>query len=161
MKVLSVVIAPVVLALAGCATSGDQAYSDAHASAAKARIAEATAKADSSKTLALAMTSTAKGCTSDLCLMAAMMQIATMNALANTSAAAQSAAAAIAPPVNVALEWGKVLVPAATQIAGGYFSTVLGIVNSTKSVSAANTDVAVQGLSSITPVAPWASTPEK
>lgn len=161
MKVLSVFIAPIVLALAGCATGGDQAYSDAHASAAKARIAEANAKAEGSKTLALAMASTAKACTSDLCVMSAMMQLATMNALASVGATAQTAAAAIAPPVNVALEWGKVLVPAATQIAGGYFSTVLGIVNSTKSVSAANTDVAIQGLNSITPVAPWAPTPEK
>jgi hypothetical protein len=58
---------------------------------------------------------------------------------------------------NVSIEMAKILVPAATSIMGGYFSTVLGIVNATK--GAADIDTANNALVSITPVSPFATAP--
>jgi uncharacterized lipoprotein YajG len=58
---------------------------------------------------------------------------------------------------NVSIEMAKILVPAATSIMGGYFSTVLGIVNATK--GAADVDTANNALVSITPVSPFATAP--
>lgn len=140
-----------VLALAGCANGGNQAYQAAHESASKRGIEEAKARADSDKTLALAVASAAKGCESDVCRMGAMLTFANMKAAAG--AVVQSAAPVIQAPVNEALEWAKVLVPGAITMHANHLGAVLGIVNSTK--GAADKDVAGGALNSITPVAPW------
>jgi hypothetical protein len=58
---------------------------------------------------------------------------------------------------NVSIEMAKILVPAATSIMGGYFSTVLGIVNATK--GAADVGTANNALVSITPISPFATAP--
>jgi hypothetical protein len=142
-----------VIALSGCATGGNQAYTAAHEAASKRGIAEAQARAESDKTLALAVASAAKSCESDICRAMAMLTFANMKAAAGS--AIQSAAPAIAAPVNEALEFAKILVPAATGAYTAYLGTALGIVNSTK--GAADKDVAGNALISITPVAPWAT----
>jgi hypothetical protein len=144
-----------VIALSGCATGGNQAYTAAHEAASKRGIAEAQARAESDKTLALAVASAGKGCVEDMCRGMAMMALMSMKAAAGT--AIQSAAPAIAAPVNEALEWAKVLVPAATGAYTAYLGTALGIVNSTK--GAADKDVAGNALISITPISPFATKP--
>lgn len=144
-----------VIALAGCASGGNQAYTAAHEAASKRGIAEANARAESDKTLALAVASAAKGCESDVCRMGAMLTFANMKAAAG--AAIQSAAPAIAAPVNEVLEFAKILVPAATGAYTAYLGTALGIVNSTK--GAADVGTANNALISITPVSPFAPTP--
>ena len=153
MKKLLTVLA--VIALAGCASGGNQAYQAAHESASKRGIAEATARADADKTLALAVASAAKGCESDVCRMGAMLTFANMKAAAG--AAIQSAAPVIQAPVNEALEFAKILVPAAVGIHANYLGAVLGIVNSTKGAS--DKDVASNALISVTPISPWATSP--
>jgi hypothetical protein len=60
-------------------------------------------------------------------------------------------------PLNGNVEMAKIIVPAATSLAGGWFGLVGNIVNSTK--GAADKDVANNALISITPVAPWAVPP--
>jgi hypothetical protein len=82
-----------------------------------------------------------------------MLTFANMKAAAGS--AIQSAAPAIAAPVNEALEWAKVLVPAATGAYTAYLGTALGIVNATK--GAADVGTANNALISVTPVAPWAT----
>ena len=140
-------------ALAGCASGGNQAYQAAHEAQAKTRAIEAQTRADADKTLALAVASAAKSCESDVCRMGAMLTFANMKAA--TGAAVQSAAAVIAPPVNEALEWAKVLVPGAITMHANHLGAVLGIVNSTK--GAADKDIADIGITSITPVNPFAT----
>jgi hypothetical protein len=141
--------------LAGCASGGNQAYTAAHKSASDRGIAEAQARADADKTLALAVASAAKGCDNDVCRMGAMLTLANMKATAG--AAVQRAAPVIQAPVNEALEWAKVLVPAVGGAYNAYLGTVMGIVNSTK--GAADTDTANNALTSITPISPFAPTP--
>mgnify|MGYP000340761147 CR=1 FL=1 len=144
-----------VIALAGCATGGNQAYTAAHEAASKRGIAEAQTRAKSDETLALAVASAAKSCESDVCRMGAMLTFANMKAAAGS--AIQSAAPAIAAPVNEVLEFAKILVPAAVGIHANHLGAVLGIVNSTK--GSADKDVASNALISITPVSPFATTP--
>ena len=151
MKKLLTVLAVVVLA--GCASGGNQAYTAAHKSAANRGIAEAQARADSDKTLALAVASAAKGCESDVCRMGAMLTFANMKAAAG--AVIQSTAPVIQAPVNEVLEFAKILVPAAVGIHANHLGAVLGIVNSTK--GAADKDIANIGITSITPVNPFAT----
>jgi hypothetical protein len=153
MKILIALFSAIVLA--GCATGGNQAYTAAHEAASKRGIAEANARAESDKTLALAVASAAKSCESDVCRMGAMLTFANMKAIAG--AAIQSAAPAIAAPVNEVLEWAKVLVPAATGAYTAYLGTALGIVNATK--GAADVGTANNALISVTPVSPFATTP--
>ena len=153
MKKLLTVLA--VIALAGCASGGNQAYQAAHESASKRGIAEATARADADKTLALAVASAAKGCESDVCRMGAMLTFANMKAAAG--AAIQSAAPVIQAPVNEVLEFAKILVPAAVGMHANHLGAVLGIVNSTK--GAADKDIANIGITSITPVNPFSTAP--
>lgn len=155
MKKLLLLSVFAVVALAGCASGGNQAYQAAHESASKRGIAEATARADADKTLALAVASAAKSCESDVCRMGAMLTFANMKAAAG--AAIQSAAPVIAAPINEALEWAKVLVPGAITLHANHLGAVLGIVNSTK--GAADKDIANIGITSITPVNPFAATP--
>lgn len=154
MKILFLAI---VLALTGCASGGNQAYTAAHEFASKRGIAEAQARAEADKTLALAVASAAKSCESDVCRMGAMLTFANMKAAAGS--VIQSAAPVIAPPVNEALEWAKLIVPAAVTAHANHLGTVLGIVNSTK--GAADTGTANNGLVSITPISPFANTPAK
>jgi hypothetical protein len=142
-----------VVALAGCATGGNQAYTAAHESASKRGIAEAQARADSDKTLALAVASAGKGCVEDMCRGMAMMALMSMKAAAG--AAIQSAAPVIQAPVNEALEFAKILVPAAVGMHANHLGAVIGIVNSTK--GAADKDIANIGITSITPVNPFAT----
>jgi hypothetical protein len=151
MKILFLTI--VFSILSGCASGGNQAYTAAHKSAADRGIAEAQARADSDKTLALAVASAAKGCESDVCRMGAMLTFANMKAAAG--AAIQSAAPVIQAPVNEALEWAKLVVPAAVGMHANHLGAVLGIVNSTK--GAADKDIANIGITSITPVNPFAT----
>jgi hypothetical protein len=153
MKVLFIVL--IFAMLEGCASGGNQAYTAAHEAASKRGIAEAQARAKSDETIALAVASAAKGCESDVCRMGAMLTFANMKAAAGS--AIQSAAPAIAAPVNEALEWAKVLVPAAGGAYNAYLGAVMGIVNSTK--GAADIGTANNGLVSITPVSPFATTP--
>ena len=153
MKKLLAVLAAI--ALAGCASGGNQAYTAAHESASKRGIAEATARADADKTLALAVASAAKGCESDVCRMGAMLTFANMKAAAG--AAIQSAAPVIQAPVNEALEWAKILVPGAITMHANHLGAVLGIVNSTKGAS--DTDTANNAIISITPISPFATAP--
>lgn len=153
MKKLLTVLA--VIALAGCASGGNQAYTAAHESASKRGIAEVQARADADKTLAMAVASTGKACTEDMCRGMAMMALMSMKAAAG--AAIQSAAPVIQAPVNEALEWAKVLVPAVGGAYNAYLGTVMGIVNSTK--GAADADTANNALTSITPISPFATTP--
>jgi hypothetical protein len=87
--------------------------------------------------------------------MGAMLTLANMKATAG--AAVQRAAPVIQAPVNEALEWAKVLVPAVGGAYNAYLGTVMGIVNSTK--GAADTDTANNALTSITPISPFAPTP--
>lgn len=155
MKKLLLSLVLSVLALTGCASSGNQAYTAAHKSAADRGIAEANARADSDKTLALAVASAAKSCESDVCRMGAMLTFANMKAAAG--AAIQSAAPVIQAPVNEALEWAKVLVPAAAGAYNAYLGTTLGIVNATK--GAADVGTANNALVSITPISPFSTTP--
>lgn len=152
MKVLIAVILFSIFAT-GCASGGNQAYQAAHESASKRGIAEAQARQKADETLALAVASAAKGCESDVCRMGAMLTFANMKAAAGT--AIQSAAPVIQAPVNEALEWAKILVPGAITMHANHLGAVLGIVNSTK--GAADKDVAGNALTSITPVAPWAT----
>lgn len=154
-KAVAIVAAVVIFAfsLSGCATGGNQAYTAAHEAASKRGIAEATARAESDKTLALAVASAAKSCESDVCRMGAMLTFANMKAAAGS--AIQSAAPTIAAPVNEALEFAKILVPAATGAYTAYLGTALGIVNATK--GAADVGTANNALISVTPVAPWAT----
>ena len=152
MKKLLLSLTTVVI-LAGCASGSNQAYQAAHESASKRGIVEAQARADAEKTLALAVASAAKNCESDVCRMGAMLTFANMKAA--VGAAIQSAAPVIQAPVNEALEWVKVLVPGAIAMHSNHLGAVLGIVNSTK--GAADKDVAGNALTSITPVAPWAT----
>lgn len=154
MKKLLLALTTVVI-LTGCASGGNQAYQAAHESASKRAIVEAQARADADKTLALAVASAAKSCESDVCRMGAMLTFANMKAAAG--AAIQSAAPVIAAPVNEALEWAKVLVPGAITMHANHLGAVLGIVNSTK--GAADKDIANIGITSITPVNPFATTP--
>lgn len=157
MKKLLLSLTLTVVALTGCASGGNQAYTAAHKSASDRGIAEAQARADSDKTLALAVASAAKSCESDVCRMGAMLTFANMKAAAG--AAIQSAAPVIAAPVNEALEWAKVLVPGAITMHANHLGAVLGIVNSTK--GAADKDIANIGITSITPVNPFATAPAK
>lgn len=143
------------IALAGCASGGNQAYTAAHESASKRGIAEANARAEADKTLALAVASAAKGCESDVCRMGAMLTFANMKAAAG--AAIQSAAPVIQAPVNEALEWAKILVPGAITMHANHLGAVLGIVNSTKGAS--DTDTANNAIISITPISPFATAP--
>lgn len=151
MKILFLTI--VFAILSGCASGGNQAHTAAHKSAADRGIAEAQARADSDKTLALAVASAAKGCESDVCRMGAMLTFANMKAAAG--AVIQSAAPVIQAPVNEALEWAKLVVPAAVGMHANHLGAVLGIVNSTK--GAADKDIANIGITSITPVNPFAT----
>jgi hypothetical protein len=145
-KIVVIVAAVVIFAfsLSGCATGGNQAYTAAHEAASKRGIAEA-----------LAVASAAKSCESDVCRMGAMLTFANMKAAAGS--AIQSAAPAIAAPVNEALEFAKILVPAAGGAYNAYLGAVMGIVNSTK--GAADVGTANNGLVSITPISPFATTP--
>lgn len=143
MKKLLTLIA--IIALSGCATGGNQAYQAAHKSAADRGIAEANARADSDKTLALAVASAAKGCESDVCRMGAMLTFANMKAAAGS--AIQSAAPVIAAPVNEALEWAKVIVNGATGLYGLRVNGAIGLVNATR--GAADLDAAKEGLSAL------------
>lgn len=143
----------IVIALAGCASGGNQAYQAAHESASKRGIAEAQARQKADETLALAVASAAKTCESDVCRMGAMLTFANMKAAAG--AAIQSAAPVIQAPVNEALEWAKILVPGAITAHANHLGAVVGIVNSTK--GAADKDVAAQGIGAITPVPPWST----
>ena len=59
-----------------------------------------------------------------------------------------------APP-NVTVELAKIIVPSAERFGLGWLGTVLGITNATK--GAADKDVASSALTSITPIAPWAT----
>jgi hypothetical protein len=86
--------------------------------------------------------------------MGAMLTFANMKAAAG--AAIQSAAPVIQAPVNEALEWAKVLVPGAITAHANHLGAVLGIVNATK--GAADKDIANIGITSITPVSPFATT---
>ena len=140
------------IALAGCASGGNQAYTAAHESASKRGIAEANARAEADKTLALAVASAAKGCESDVCRMGAMLTFANMKAAAG--AAIQSAAPVIQAPVNEALEWGKLIVPAVVGMHANHLGAVLGLVNSTK--GAADKEIANSGITAITPISPFA-----
>lgn len=154
MKKLLLSLTLTVVALTGCASGGNQAYQAAHESAAKRGIVEAQARSDADKTMALAVASAAKSCESDVCRMGAMLTFANMKATAG--AAIQSAAPVIQAPVNEALEWAKVLVPGAITMHANHLGAVLGIVNSTK--GAADKDIANIGITSITPVSPFATT---
>lgn len=145
----------VIFALSGCASGGNQAYTAAHKSASDRGIAEANARAEADKTLALAVASAAKGCESDVCRMGAMLTFANMKAAAG--AAIQSAAPVIQAPVNEALEWAKILAPSAITMHANQLGAVLGIVNSTK--GAADKDIANNGITAITPISPFAPAP--
>lgn len=63
---------------------------------------------------------------------------------------------AFTAPLNANIEMAKIIVPAAERFGLGWLGTVLGITNATK--GAADKDVAGAALTSITPVAPWATT---
>lgn len=152
MRVLIAVVLFAVFAT-GCASGGNQAYTAAHKSASDRGIAEANARAEADKTLSMAAASIGKSCQEDVCRMGALMTLSALKAAAG--AAIQSAAPAIAAPVNEALEWAKVLVPGAIAMHSNHLGAVLGIVNSTK--GSADKDVAGSALTSITPVAPWAT----
>jgi hypothetical protein len=154
MRVLIAVVLFAVFAT-GCASGGNQAYTAAHKSASDRGIAEANARAEADKTLALAVASAAKGCESDVCRMGAMLTFANMKAAAGS--AIQSAAPAIAAPVNEMLEWGKLIVPAVVGMHANHLGTVLGLVNSTK--GAADKDIANNGITAITPISPFAPAP--
>ena len=154
MKKLLLALTTVVI-LAGCASGGNQAYQAAHESASKRGIAEAQARADAEKTLAMAAASIGKSCQEDVCRMGAMMTLSALKSAA--TAAIQSAGPVIAAPVNEALEWAKVLVPGAITLHANHLGAVLGIVNSTK--GAADKDIANIGITSITPVSPFATQP--
>jgi hypothetical protein len=157
-KTVAIVAAVVVFAFAvsGCASGGNQAYTAAHKSASDRGIAEAQARADSDKTLALAVASAAKGCESDVCRMGAMLTFANMKAAAD--AAIQSAAPVIQAPVNEALEFAKILVPAAVGIHANHLGAILGLVNATKGAS--DKEVANNGITAITPTNPFTTTAE-
>lgn len=155
---MKVLIATILFAMfaTGCATGGgNAAYQAAHESASKRGIAEAQARAKSDETLALAVASAAKGCESDVCRMGAMLTFANMKAAAG--AAIQSAAPVIQAPVNEALEWGKLIVPAVVGMHANHLGTVLGLVNSTK--GAADKDIANNGITAITPISPFSPAP--
>lgn len=156
MKKILLALTTVVI-LAGCASGGNQAYQAAHEAQAKTRSTEALARADADKTLAMAVASTGKACTEDMCRGMAMMALMSMKAAAG--AAIQSAPAVIQAPVNEALEWAKILVPGAITAHANHLGAVVSIVNSTK--GAADKDVATQGIGAITPVNPFATTPKQ
>ena len=82
---MKITILAIVIAISGCATGGNQAYTAAHEAASKRGIAEATARAEADKTLALAVASAAKSCESDVCRMGAMLTFANMKAAAGSA----------------------------------------------------------------------------
>ncbi len=59
-------------------------------------------------------------------------------------------------PLNQNVEMAKILVPAATGVMGGWFSTLVSIVRSTQ--GPADKDVASQGITSMTVTNPFATT---
>jgi hypothetical protein len=134
-----------VIALAGCATGGNQAYQAAHKSAADRGIAEANARAKSDETLALAVASAGKGCVEDMCRGMAMMALMSMKAAAGS--AIQSAAPVIQAPINEGLEWAKVIVNGATGLYGLRVNAAIGLVNATR--GAADIDATKEGLSAL------------
>ena len=144
MKKLLLALTTVVI-LAGCASGGNQAYQAAHDSASKRGIAEANARVDSEKTLAMAAASIGKSCADDTCRMGALMTLASLKAA--TGAAIQSAAPVIQAPVNEALEWAKVIVGGATSLYGIRVNGAISLVNATR--GAANIDAAKAGLDAL------------
>lgn len=134
-----------VIALTGCASGGNQAYQAAHDSASKRGIAEANARVDAEKTLAMAAASIGKSCADDTCRMGALMTLANLKAAAG--AAIQSAAPVIQAPVNEALEWARVIVGGATSLYGIRVNGAISLVNTTR--GAADGDAAKAGLDAL------------
>lgn len=155
MKYLSKFIAAIigVIALAGCATGQYEAYGKATEAREKRIEQEAVSRQLVDQTLLLQVAKVASDCKDAACQMGVLLVLSNLKNQA--SQAVQSAAAAIAPPVNEALEWAKVLVPGAITMHANHLGAVLGIVNSTK--GAADKDIANIGITSITPVNPFAT----
>lgn len=131
--------------LAGCATSGNDAFIAAHKSANEARATEIAAKARADSDRSMAIASVAKGCPDASCRGMAMMALMQIGTAAGN--AAQAAAPVIAAPVNEALEFVKAVVPAAltagVQGYGIWANTALGVVNSNNALAARKNDNAM------------------
>ena len=145
MKKLLLTLILSVLALTGCASGGNQAFTAAHKSAADRGIAEAQSRQKADETLALAVASAGKGCEADLCRGMAMMALMSMKAAAG--AAIQSAAPVIQAPVNEAVEVFKDITKTALGLYGLRINGALGLVNATR--GAADIDAAKAGLSAL------------
>lgn len=122
--------------LAGCAgMGGNDAYAAAHRAAADSRTAEAQATAKAKETEALAATSVAKACESDLCRVAIMGYASLRQA---TAKVVETAAPVIAPPVNEALEVFKTVARTATDLYSIRVNGALGLVNATRGAADIN-----------------------
>lgn len=132
-------------ALAGCASDGQKAYYSAQDSVTKQMIVEANAKAESRKNYAIAVASIASKCESESCRMGALM---TLNAYKEDAARAfESVKQVIAPPVDTALEWGKLAVTAATSLYSIRTGAVIKLGDMSR--GAADKDVLMEGLSTL------------
>jgi hypothetical protein len=144
-----------IVALSGCATGQYEAYSKATEAREKRLTAEATSRQLADQTLMLQVAKVANDCKDSTCQMGVLLVLSNLKNQA--SQAIQSAAPAIAAPVNEALEWGKLIVPAVVGMHANHLGTVLGLVNSTK--GAADAGLANNGITAITPVSPFATAP--
>lgn len=142
-------------ALAGCASDGQKAYYAAQDSVTKQMIVEAGAKTESRKNHAQAVASIAAKCESEACRMGALM---TLNSYKEeVTRVVESVKQAIAPPVNEALEWGKLAVTAATSLYSIRTGAVIKLGDMSR--GAADKDVLMEGLSTLDVVRNTSPTP--
>jgi hypothetical protein len=136
-------------ALTGCASvdgvGGNTAYIKAHEAQASARTIEVQAKANADTALANALATASAACTSDGCIGMALMALS--NLRSSTAAAVATAPAAIAAPVNEALEGFKFLAKTAVDL----YSLRLGAAIKLGDMSrgAGDKDVLREGLSTL------------
>ena len=154
MKKLLAVLA--VIALAGCASGGNQAYTAAHESASKRGIAEATAITKARETEALASASAVKSCESDLCRVA-VMGFANMRQMMAKDAV--SSAPAIIAPVDPVMRIAEKVLDAAVVVTLGKFGLDGKLSDNSRTISAGDTDLARQINQSNTIANPFATAP--
>jgi len=118
--------AVLVIALAGCQTTGYQDYADA-----MARIAEANASIAREQTRAMQELAQHGGDQTTRTVAVVMLALGAQNGRQNQQ---------IAPPQNEALEWARILVPSLSTLAMGYFGYRLGVHQSDN-----NADVSIAG----------------
>lgn len=150
MKKLLTVLA--VIALAGCASGGNQAYQAAHESASKRGIAESQAITKARETEALASASAVKSCESDLCRVA-VMGFANMRQMMAKDVV--SAAPAIVAPIDPAMKIGEKLIDAAVAVTLGKFGLDGKLSDNSRTIGAGDSDLAKQINRSNTPVNPF------